>query len=97
MALLDRRSIAPETKEWIRRDFEETRCYAVMQCTDPTFWASILEEGRLYDRETGDFSIPLEEKYPGAVDLFEPRQLLERVAQYLPKNRLSVAKRVLTG
>ena len=43
---------------------------AVESCRDPTFWHTILSEGRIYDREKHDFSIKVEDKYAGAVDLF---------------------------
>lgn len=48
----------------------DKRKYAVSHCRDPTFWPSILESGRLYDPEKGKFSVPVEDKYPGAVALF---------------------------
>jgi len=43
---------------------------AVESCRDPTFWHTILSEGRIYDREKHDFSLRVEDKYAGAVDLF---------------------------
>ena len=48
----------------------DVRKYAVDSCRDPTFWFTILSEGRIYDRNTHDFSIKVEDKYPGALDLF---------------------------
>ena len=48
----------------------EERRYAISHCNDPTFWSSILENGRLYDPESGRFSRRVNDKYPGAVELF---------------------------
>lgn len=44
---------------------------AIHSCRDPTFWHRVLSEGRLYDRTTHDFSLGIEDKYPGALKLFE--------------------------
>ncbi len=38
------------------------------KCTDPTFWHSVLSTGRLFDGE--HFTIPVEEKYKGCLELF---------------------------
>ena len=43
---------------------------AIASCRDPTFWYTILSEGRIYDREKHDFSIKVEDNYPGALSLF---------------------------
>jgi hypothetical protein len=43
---------------------------AIKSCRDQTFWHTILTEGRLYDRAKHDFTIRVNDKYPGATDLF---------------------------
>ena len=43
---------------------------AIESCRDPTFWHTILSGGRIYDMDKQDFTIGVEEKYPGALDLF---------------------------
>ncbi len=43
---------------------------AIKSCRDSTFWHTILSEGRLYDRAKYDFVIRVNDKYPGATDLF---------------------------
>ena len=48
---------------------------AIRQCRDPTFWQSILQEGRLYNAKEDNFSIPVTDKYPNALQLFDPRQI----------------------
>ncbi|MFH0837164.1 MAG: hypothetical protein V1870_03475 [Candidatus Aenigmatarchaeota archaeon] len=44
---------------------------AMQSCRDPTFWHRVLSEGRLFDHETDDFTLTIEDKYPGALELFE--------------------------
>ncbi len=50
----------------------DERQIVIGQCRDPTFWQSVLRTGRLYDKERGTFSVPVEQKYPGVVELFTP-------------------------
>ncbi|OGI63676.1 hypothetical protein A2642_05175 [Candidatus Nomurabacteria bacterium RIFCSPHIGHO2_01_FULL_39_10] len=40
-------------------------------CRDPTFWYTVLSEGRLYNLATEKFDLEVEQKYPGAVELFK--------------------------
>mgnify|MGYP004001083087 FL=1 len=47
------------------------RTLAIKQCRDPTFWHSILSEGRLYNLDSGKFEVPVGDKYPQALDLFK--------------------------
>ncbi|HII15316.1 MAG TPA: hypothetical protein HA362_03300 [Nanoarchaeota archaeon] len=42
----------------------------IQSCRDPTFWRTILAKGRIYDPAKHDFTIPIEEKYSGALALF---------------------------
>ncbi len=51
---------------------ENDRKLAIQQSRDPTFWYTVLTVGRLYDRGTRTFTIPVEEKYPQAIELFKP-------------------------
>lgn len=51
-------------------DGEFVRVEAVRYCRDPTFWSTVMQTGRIYDVERGDFSMAVREKYPGALDLF---------------------------
>src|SRR3989344_5061624 len=44
----------------------EERKIVISQCTDPTFWNTVLTTGRLYDVDAGKFTIPFDQKYPGA-------------------------------
>lgn len=55
---------------YLRKRIAGERQDAVKNCRDPTFWHTILSEGRLYDPARHDFTIPIEEKYPGALALF---------------------------
>ena len=48
----------------------EERKIVISQCTDPTFWNTVLTTGRLYDVDAGKFTIPVDQKYPGASKLF---------------------------
>lgn len=43
---------------------------AVKSCRDPTFWHTVLSAGKLYDSDKHDFTMSVNDKYPGAVDLF---------------------------
>jgi len=52
-----------------------TRMEAVENCKDNRFWYQALKSGRLYDPRTHDFTMPLEDKYPGAIELFNPANL----------------------
>lgn len=52
--------------------YHRKRATAIHQSKDPRFWPDILSAGRLYNPETKEFNIPLEQKYPGAVQLFTP-------------------------
>lgn len=49
---------------------KEVREGALGSCKDPTFWHTILSEGRLYDIDKHDFTISVEEKYPGSLARF---------------------------
>ncbi|MBI2549021.1 hypothetical protein HYW21_06755 [Candidatus Woesearchaeota archaeon] len=48
----------------------EQRSRAIASCNDPTFWHRVLSEGKLYDPKVHDFTLTIEEKYPGALQLF---------------------------
>ncbi|MBT4539565.1 hypothetical protein HOI26_05190 [Candidatus Woesearchaeota archaeon] len=50
-------------------DIEIDRKLAVEQCRDPTFWQTILREGRVYDRTSQDPSIPAHLKHPNSFNL----------------------------
>ena len=43
---------------------------ALKDARDPTFYHTMLSQGRLYDLRTHDFTMPVEEKYPGCIALF---------------------------
>lgn len=49
----------------------DQRDLAIQQSRDPTFWPSVLESGRLYNPETGHFDMKVDDKYQGAVELFQ--------------------------
>ena len=40
-------------------------------CRDPTFWHTVLSEGKMYDPGRHDFTLTVEDKFPGAAKLFE--------------------------
>jgi hypothetical protein len=40
------------------------------KCRDPTFWYTVLSEGRLYDPTVGDFVTEIGDKYPRALEYF---------------------------
>ena len=48
----------------------DKRQIAVRQCGDPTFWYTVLQSGRFYDEKSGKFNVPIEERYPNAIELF---------------------------
>lgn len=41
-----------------------------MSGKDPNFFHRVLSEGRLYNQQTGDFTVSFEEIYPGKLELF---------------------------
>jgi predicted nucleotidyltransferase len=49
---------------------QDEREMAIQQCTDPTFWNTVLTTGKLYNSESGKFDIPVDQKYEGATSLF---------------------------
>ncbi len=51
--------------------YAEDREIAIKQCADPTFWHTLLTTGKLYNKEIGKFTDPIQEKYPMAVELFK--------------------------
>ena len=51
-------------------EMQDERDIVVAQCTDPTFWNTVLTTGRLYNRDSGKFEIPVDQKYEGASQLF---------------------------
>lgn len=51
----------------------QRRAEALNSCRDPTFWHTVLSEGRLYDMDKHDFTIKVDDKYAGATALFEQR------------------------
>lgn len=51
---------------------QEDRELAIQQSKDPTFWYTIFSEGKLYDHVTETFSVSVEDKYPGTLELFKP-------------------------
>lgn len=53
--------------------FAEERAKAIHSCNDPNFWHRVLSEGRLYDPTEMDFTQTIEDKFPGALKLFEAR------------------------
>ncbi len=66
LMLMNRRLLLPN-----RPDCESTRNDKIRRCTDRTFWPSILESGRIYNKETRHFDMRINDKYPGAVELFQ--------------------------
>ena len=44
---------------------------AIKSCRDPTFWHTILSAGKLYDFDKHDFTMSVNDKYPGAAELFK--------------------------
>jgi predicted nucleotidyltransferase len=54
-------------------DNKYLRMCAIDACRDSTFWSTILSEGKIYDKSTHDFSLRVEDKYPGAAELFKPK------------------------
>jgi len=53
--------------------YVSSRRTAIDSCNDPTFWHRILSTGKLYDKTESDFVIPIEDKYPGCLALFEQK------------------------
>lgn len=53
--------------------YDDRRAEAMRCCRDPTFWHTVLTEGRLYATSKRDFTIPVDQKYRGATALFEQR------------------------
>jgi hypothetical protein len=51
--------------------YNQIRQEAIKNCRDPTFWHNVLNEGKIYDISRHDFSIGVEDKYPGAIALFK--------------------------
>lgn len=51
---------------------KECRKQAIGQCADPTFWQTVLSEGKIYDPATRLFETPVSDKYPGATQSFTP-------------------------
>jgi len=49
---------------------EEEREIAIKQCADQTFWYTVLDSGRLYDFNSGKFTIPITDRYPEALEAF---------------------------
>lgn len=58
-------------RENTREHYAKQRAQAVKSCVDPTFWHRVFSEGRLYTLATDDFTKTIEDKYPGALKLFE--------------------------
>ena len=56
--------------EVLREGVQGRRQGVIDSCGDLTYWYTVLSEGRLYDKRTHDFSILVEDKYPGALELF---------------------------
>lgn len=50
--------------------FHSLKKEAIKRCRDPTFWYTILSEGRIYDLDKNDFSLKVEDKYPEALSFF---------------------------
>lgn len=46
------------------------RTKAIKSCRDPTFWHTVLSEGKIYDLDKHDFITKVDEKYSSATDLF---------------------------
>ena len=53
------------------RGLDIARHAAIRSCKDPTFWHRALSSGKLYDPVVKDFATSIEEKYPGALSLFD--------------------------
>ena len=51
-------------------EMKDERKIVVAQCVDPKFWNTVLTTGRLYNRDSGKFEIPVDQKYEGASQLF---------------------------
>lgn len=54
--------------------FETARKTAISSCRDPQFWHRVLSKGQLYNHRTDDFTLTVEDKYPGALELFQIQQ-----------------------
>ena len=55
------------------REYTEARNKAIESCRDPTFLHRVLSEGRIYNPAEHDFTFSVEDKYPGALKLFEAK------------------------
>ena len=62
--------LSPGKTEDVKTYLKKQRQLAVTQCRDSTFWPSVLESGRLYNRETGKFDTMVSTKYEKAIELF---------------------------
>ena len=69
-ALLDLQVIHQDLLDPNNEQSNEHRQLAIDQSRDPKFWHDVLTEGRLYNPETGQFDTTVDEKYPGATELF---------------------------
>ena len=57
---------------FIRDEANATRRDQAMSCCrDRSFWHTVLTEGRIFDLKKHDFLIRVNDKYPGATDLFK--------------------------
>jgi len=52
------------------KSIPDLRNEAIQSCRETNFWYTILSEGRIYDRRSGDFSIKVSELFPDALRLF---------------------------
>lgn len=53
---------------------DKQRALVIQQCRDQTFWHTVLTTGKLYGGESGKFTVPFEQRYVTAADLFKPTQ-----------------------
>ena len=53
------------------RYYSDKRTQAINCCRDPTFWYTVLSEGRIYDLDKHDFTIKVNDKYPDAIRMFQ--------------------------
>jgi len=53
---------------------QDERALVIQPSRDPWFWHKVLTEAKLYDRSKNEFSTPLQDKYPHAIELFTPAE-----------------------
>ncbi len=63
-----------EGKARVIAEWDEERARTIASCEDPMYWHTILSTGKLFDVKTGDFTVGIEDKYPGVLELFPSEQ-----------------------